>query len=59
MLQISSDGLSNRSFDNLRDYAVRIYGTVFTNNLIAPVMEKLTGSRICCNYTRTLSAYMD
>ena len=57
MLQISSDGLSNRSFDNLRDYAVRIYGTVFTNNLIAPVMEKLTGPHLLQLHPNALSIH--
>ena len=28
---------------------MRIYGTVFTNNLIAPVMEKLTGAAFVAN----------
>jgi protoporphyrinogen oxidase len=57
MLQISSRCVPNRIFDNLRDYALCTYGSVFTDKLIAPVMKKLTGLPLTQLHPNALSIH--
>ena len=57
LLQIPSNGVSNRSFDNLQDFALSTYGSVFTNNLIAPVMEKSTGLHLAHLHPNALNIH--